>query len=65
MARDPLGAHARDDLRISDFTTARPVQAALTSALTFALGAVPPLVVGLRAPLESLVVWVSAMRSPG
>ncbi|MGV8929129.1 MAG: VIT1/CCC1 transporter family protein, partial [Brevundimonas sp.] len=45
MARDALGAHARDELGISDFSTARPVQAALTSALTFALGAALPLVV--------------------
>jgi VIT1/CCC1 family predicted Fe2+/Mn2+ transporter len=42
MTKDALGAHARDELGISDFTTARPVQAALTSALTFAAGAAPP-----------------------
>lgn len=61
MARDALGAHARDELGISDFTTARPVQAALTSALTFALGAAPPLIVALLAPMQGLIVWVSVI----
>ena len=65
MARDALGAHARDELGISDFTTARPVQAALTSALTFALGAAPPLLVALVAPLQSLIVWVSLVALMG
>jgi VIT1/CCC1 family predicted Fe2+/Mn2+ transporter len=44
MAHDALGAHARDELGIFEFTRARPVQAALTSAASFAVGAVPPLV---------------------
>lgn len=48
MAKDALGAHARDELGISEITTARPVQAALTSALTFACGALPPLVLSYR-----------------
>src|SRR5690606_13583085 len=39
MSKDALGAHARDELGISDVTTARPIQAALTSAVTFAVGA--------------------------
>ena len=39
MDKDALGAHARDELGISEITTARPVQAALTSAATFAAGA--------------------------
>ena len=65
MARDALGANARDELGISDFTTARPVQAALTSALTFALGAAPPLLVALVAPLQSLIVWVSLVALMG
>lgn len=43
MAHDALGAHARDELGISDATTARPLQAALASALTFSAGAVVPL----------------------
>ena len=38
-AHDPLKAHARDELGISEFTEARPIQAALASALTFSLGA--------------------------
>ena len=47
---DALGAHARDELGISEITTARPVQAALTSAVTFAVGAALPLVSALLAP---------------
>ena len=43
MAKDALGAHARDELGISEMTTARPVQAALASAATFAVGAAMPL----------------------
>jgi vacuolar iron transporter family protein len=65
MQHDALGAHARDELGISDFTTARPVQAALTSALTFSLGAAPPLVVALLAPLDGLMIWVSAIALAG
>lgn len=60
MARDALGAHARDELGISEITTARPIQAALTSALTFALGALPPLLLVLWAPLEAMIAWVGA-----
>jgi VIT1/CCC1 family predicted Fe2+/Mn2+ transporter len=47
---DALGAHARDELGISHITTARPVQAALTSAATFAIGAVLPLASAILAP---------------
>jgi len=61
MHKDALTAHARDELGISEITTARPVQAALTSALTFALGALPPLGVALWAPLGGMVVWVGAL----
>ena len=43
MDHDALGAHARDELGIVEFARARPVQAALTSAASFALGALPPL----------------------
>ncbi|MBJ7412451.1 MAG: VIT1/CCC1 transporter family protein, partial [Phenylobacterium sp.] len=50
MAKDALGAHARDELGISEVTTARPVQAALTSALTFAAGAALPLAAAAFAP---------------
>ncbi len=62
MARDALGAHARDELGISDITSARPVQAALTSALTFAIGAALPLLMVLVAPV-SLIIWVVAAAS--
>jgi VIT1/CCC1 family predicted Fe2+/Mn2+ transporter len=50
MAHDALGAHARDELGIYEATQARPVQAALTSALTFAVGAALPLVLLLISP---------------
>ena len=65
MARDALGAHARDELGISEITTARPIQAALTSALTFALGAFPPLVLVMLAPLDSVILWVSLVALAG
>lgn len=45
MAKDALAAHARDELGISDMTIARPLQAALTSAVTFSMGALLPVVV--------------------
>lgn len=60
MARDALGAHALDELGISEITTARPVQAALTSALTFAVGAALPLVMVLLLPVPLLIAGVSA-----
>ena len=60
MAHDALGAHARDELGISEITTARPVQAALASAGTFAVGALLPLVVALLAPPARLVPLVAA-----
>jgi len=44
MATDALGAHARDELGISDIATARPVQAAMASAASFAAGAAPPVI---------------------
>jgi len=57
---DALGAHARDELGISETLTARPVQAALASAGTFSVGAVLPLLVVLLAPVSALVWAVSA-----
>ena len=60
MAKDALGAHAHDELGISEMTTARPIQAALTSAATFAVGAAMPLTMVLVAPTASLVWAVSA-----
>jgi len=53
-AHDALGAHARDELGISAIGTARPVQAALTSAAAFAMGAALPLLSALLAPPESV-----------
>ena len=60
-AGDALAAHARDELGISAFTTARPVQAALTSALTFTVGAALPLLMVFVLPSPLLVIGVSAM----
>jgi VIT1/CCC1 family predicted Fe2+/Mn2+ transporter len=62
MAKDALGAHARDELGISEITTARPVQAALTSAATFATGAALPLMVVLLSPL-GVLMWSTAIAS--
>lgn len=61
MAKDALGAHARDELGISETTTARPVQAALTSAVTFAVGAALPLLAVVIAPQALLIPAVSAI----
>jgi VIT1/CCC1 family predicted Fe2+/Mn2+ transporter len=58
-ARGALEAHLRDELGMSATHTARPVQAALTSALTFGVGAAVPLVVTALAPVSMLVVAVS------
>lgn len=60
MAKDALGAHAREELGISESTTARPVQAALTSAATFSVGAAMPLLMVVVAPASVLVAIVSA-----
>ena len=59
MARDALAAHARDELGISEVSTARPVQAALTSAATFAVGAFMPLLMVFITPVQGLVPVVS------
>ncbi|MEQ1522823.1 MAG: VIT family protein, partial [Aestuariivirga sp.] len=59
MAKDALGAHARDELGISEVTAARPVQAALTSAATFAVGAAMPLLMVIVAPPSAIVPVVS------
>jgi VIT1/CCC1 family predicted Fe2+/Mn2+ transporter len=55
MAHDALTAHARDELGISDMTTARPVQAAFASAATFAVGAATPLLTVLVTPSAALI----------
>ncbi|MCK0512396.1 VIT1/CCC1 transporter family protein [Aromatoleum buckelii] len=59
MAHDALGAHARDELGISERLSARPVQAALSSAASFAVGAALPLAVTALAPAHGLIGWVS------
>jgi vacuolar iron transporter family protein len=59
MAKDALGAHARDELGISEVTAARPVQAALTSAASFSVGAVMPLLMVVVAPASLLLALVS------
>ncbi len=57
-AKDGLAAHAREELGISGITTARPIQAAATSAVTFAIGAALPLLVVLLSPGSSLLYAV-------
>jgi vacuolar iron transporter family protein len=61
-AHDALGAHARDELGISDMSQARPIQAAAVSAATFAIGALPPLLVALLLP-EAARIWSVAVGS--
>jgi VIT1/CCC1 family predicted Fe2+/Mn2+ transporter len=58
-AKDALGAHAREELGISDTTKARPVQAALASAAMFAIGAALPVLIVLAAPVPALVPAVA------
>jgi VIT1/CCC1 family predicted Fe2+/Mn2+ transporter len=60
MAHDALGAHARDELGISASGAARPIQAALTSAATFSIGAVLPLLIAMFAPDKQLILLVSS-----
>jgi VIT1/CCC1 family predicted Fe2+/Mn2+ transporter len=59
MAKDALGAHAHDELGISEITTARPVQAALTSAISFSVGAAMPVLMVVVSPASALVPIVS------
>lgn len=59
MAKDAFGAHARDELGISELSTARPLQAALTSAATFSVGAAAPLLVVAIASMTSLIPLVA------
>ena len=61
MAHDALGAHARDELGISETLSARPVQAALASAAAFAIGAVLPLLTVLWVPMTMLIPLVSGL----
>jgi vacuolar iron transporter family protein len=60
MAHDAIGAHARDELGITDTLRARPIQAALASAASFAVGAALPVIVTLLVPQTRMVVLVTA-----
>jgi VIT1/CCC1 family predicted Fe2+/Mn2+ transporter len=60
MAHDAMGAHARDELGISETFVARPVQAAIASALSFTAGAALPLIVAAITPLSLMLVVVGA-----
>jgi len=59
MAKDAFAAHARDELGIVAHATARPIQAALTSAATFSVGAILPIVIAVLAPAASVSLAVS------
>lgn len=59
MAHDALGSHARDELGISEFISARPVQAAFASAGAFSFGAILPLILVVVSPSSSLFILVS------
>lgn len=61
MAHDALGAHARDELGITDIFSARPLQAAVTSALTFAVGAAIPLLVVLLHPPQYIAFAITSI----
>ena len=54
MEHDALGAHARDELGLSEITRARPIQAALSSAASFAVGAALPLMLAMLLPTDGL-----------
>jgi VIT1/CCC1 family predicted Fe2+/Mn2+ transporter len=54
MTHDALGAHARDDIGISEVLSARPLQAAVTSTVSFALGGLVPLLAGVLVPREAI-----------
>jgi vacuolar iron transporter family protein len=61
MAHDALAAHAREELGLSDLTRARPIQAALSSAAAFAVGAAPPLLLVMFVPLASISMAVTGV----
>ena len=60
MAHNALEAHARDELGITETLKARPIQAAIASAVSFAVGAVVPLIAAAIAPLPNVILFVSA-----
>jgi vacuolar iron transporter family protein len=59
MAHDAIGAHARDELGFSDATRANPIQAALASAVSFAVGAAMPVLVSALTPVAYVIAAVS------
>jgi VIT1/CCC1 family predicted Fe2+/Mn2+ transporter len=61
MEHDALGAHARDELGISSFMTARPLQAALASAITFSVGALIPLLVVMLVADKFLIISIASV----
>ena len=61
MAKDALKAHAQDELGLSEMTAANPLQAALASAASFAIGAAPPVLVALVAPQSLAVVTIAVV----
>jgi VIT1/CCC1 family predicted Fe2+/Mn2+ transporter len=63
MTHDALGAHARDELGLSDTSRARPLEAAIASAVSFSIGALLPIVIILLAPVQQLapVIAISAL----
>jgi VIT1/CCC1 family predicted Fe2+/Mn2+ transporter len=62
MAHDAIGVHAREELGISELTTARPLTASLASAASFAIGAAVPVLVALLSP-EGRVTWLVTLAS--
>jgi VIT1/CCC1 family predicted Fe2+/Mn2+ transporter len=61
MAKDALGAHARDELGISEILRARPLQAALASGASFAAGAALPMITAFLSPAEHVVLIVAIL----
>ncbi len=61
MDKDALQAHARDELGLSEETKANPIQAAMASAISFALGAAPPLAVAALAPQKTIVISIATV----
>jgi VIT1/CCC1 family predicted Fe2+/Mn2+ transporter len=61
MKHDALGAHARDELGIHEATRARPIQAAVASAASFALGAAPPVLLALLMPVALITPAIGAL----
>jgi len=59
MAHDALGAHARDEIGISQTVSAQPIQAAFSSAATFTVGAALPLLVAWIVPVAQIIVLVA------